>query len=383
MRVTVNGLSLRPTPTGVGQYTRQLFSAMRALATAPEITFFYGLGWSQAMAEARAPALDSAWRLGRGVPGVRALRRGVWQTRFGIGARRGGFDLYHEPNFFPFRTRLPTVITVHDVSPLRLPQTHLGASVRYFRRQLPDAVRRAQAILVDSEFVRDELLDYFPAASDKLTTVLLGVDARFHPRTPDACASVLAQYGLTFGRYFLAVGTLEPRKNLIVAVRAYSRLPESLRTHMPLVIAGAKGWLNVELEQALGQLASRDQVRVLGYVPQASLPALHAGAALFLYPSIYEGFGLPPLEAMASGVPVIASNRASLPEVVGNAGRLLEPADVDAWTQAMQALVEDRAQAAGLSEAGRVRAARFTWERCAHETLQVYQCVLANEGRGG
>lgn len=354
---------------------------MRALAAVPEIEFFYGLNWSRAMAEARAPALDSAWRLGRGVPGARAVRRMAWQASFGMGVRRGDFDLYHEPNFFPFRTRLPTVITVHDVSPLRLPQTHLGASVRYFRRELPAAVRRAQVILVDSEFVRGEMLDYFPEAADKLTTVLLGVDARFHPRTPEACASVLTGYGLIFGRYFLVVGTLEPRKNLSVAVRAYSRLPESVRADRPLVIAGVKGWLNAELERALAQLASRDQVRVLGYVPQASLPALHAGAAMFLYPSIYEGFGLPPLEAMASGVPVIASNRTSLPEVVGDAGLLLEPADVDAWTQAMHALVEDHALAARLSEAGRIRAGRFTWERCAAETVRVYQRLLAH-GRG-
>lgn len=331
------------------------------------------------MAEARAPVLDSVWRLGRGIPGGRTLRRMVWQAGFGRGVRRGGFDLYHEPNFIPYRTRLPTVITVHDLSPLRLPQTHPGTSVRYFRSRLPKAVRQARAILVDSEFVRGELLDFFPEAGDKVTTVLLGVNAKFHPRTPDACASVLAQYGLTFGRYLLAVGTLEPRKNLIVALHAYSRLPESVREHVPLVIAGGKGWLNEELMKALAPLASRGQVRVLGYVPQDWLPALHAGAALFLYPSIYEGFGLPPLEAMASGVPVIASCRASLPEVVGDAGLLLEPTDVEAWTQAMHSLIDDRAQAAELSGAGQIRASGFTWERCARKTLQVYQRVLADE----
>lgn len=352
---------------------------MGALADAPEIAFFYGATWSKAMAEARAPALDSVWRLGRGIPGTRALRRMVWQVGFGRGVRRGGFDLYHEPNFIPYRTRLPTVITVHDLSPLRLPQTHLGASVRYFRRQLPQAVRQARAILVDSEFVRGELLDFFPEASSKVTTVLLGVDASFRPRTPEMCASVLAQYGLTFDRYLLAVGTLEPRKNLIVALHAYSRLPELVRAHLPLVIAGGKGWMNAELTKALAPLVGRGQVRVLGYVPQASLPALHAGAALFLYPSIYEGFGLPPLEAMASGVPVIASSRASLPEVVGDAGLLLEPTDVEAWTQAMHTLIEDRAQAAALSAAGQIRAGRFTWERCARETLEVYRRVLADE----
>ena len=181
---------------------------------------------------------------------------------------------------------------------------------------------------------------------------------------------------MTHGRYFLAVGTLEPRKNVRTTVEAHSRLPARVREAWPLVVAGMKGWHTQAINRALELAQSRGDVRLLGHVGEEELPLLYAGAAMLSYPSIYEGFGLPPLEAMASGVPVIASNRASLPEVIGDAGMLLEPDDVEGLTSAMLRIVDDAAFANDLAVRGLARAKSFTWARCAALTMGSWETVL-------
>jgi alpha-1,3-rhamnosyl/mannosyltransferase len=205
----------------------------------------------------------------------------------------------------------------------------------------------------------------------------LGVDARFFPRTADATASPLSGFDLTHGRYFLAVGTLEPRKNVLTTLHAHSRLPQHVRAAYPLVVAGMRGWLTATISRELELAQTRGFVRVLGHVDDEALPALYAGAVMLSYPSVYEGFGLPPLEAMASGIPVAVSNRASLPEVVGDAGIVLEPHDVDGLTSIMQRIIDDSEFAADLIERGLAQARSFTWERCASLTMQCWEKVLA------
>ena len=172
------------------------------------------------------------------------------------------------------------------------------------------------------------------------------------------------------------MGTLEPRKNVLTTVLAHSRLPARIREACPLVVAGMKGWHTRTITRALEQAQSRGDVRLLGHVGEDELPLLYSGAAMLSYPSIYEGFGLPPLEAMASGVPVAASNRASLPEVVGDAGILLEPEDVEGLTAVMLRIVDDAAFANDLAARGIARAKSFTWTRCAALTMQSWERVL-------
>ena len=194
--------------------------------------------------------------------------------------------------------------------------------------------------------------------------------------TADETRPVLQPLELTHGSYLLSVGTLEPRKNMQATIAAYGRLPESVRARHPLVIAGMKGWRTSALEQLLEPLVQSGQVRMLGYLSREDLATVTAGARTMVYPSIYEGFGLPPLESMACGVPPITSDRSSLPEVVGDAGLMVDAHDIDGLTTSMHRLVDDDALRTRLSAMSLQRAATFTWDRCVDETVQVYRDAI-------
>jgi O-antigen biosynthesis alpha-1,3-rhamnosyltransferase len=188
---------------------------------------------------------------------------------------------------------------------------------------------------------------------------------------------VLIPKGLAYRSYILCVGTLEPRKNLGLVIHAYSSMPESYRSRRPLVIVGMRGWLTSGLEKMTRPLVASGQIRVLGYASETDLAALYAGAHVLVYPSLYEGFGLPPLEAMASGTPVIVSNRSTLPEVVGTAGIQIEATDTAGLVEALNELDQDAEAWQARAQASLARAACFSWRRCAEETLAVYRKVLA------
>jgi alpha-1,3-rhamnosyl/mannosyltransferase len=299
------------------------------------------------------------------------------QGRFTAGVNEHRIDLYHEPAFMAYRFRGPSVVTVHDISWVRHPETHPAERVREMNRVMPGVVRHAKHIVVDSDFVRQEVIRHYGVTPERVTTVLLGVSPEFRPVEPAACARVLSRFGVKHGEYILAVGTLEPRKNLATALAAYTRLPETFRRRYPLVVAGMNGWGMEGLSGSLKNMIAGGEVRLTGYVPQQDLPALYTGARALVYPSLYEGFGLPPLEAMACGTPVIASRRASLPEVVGDAGLLVEPLDDQAIARHMQQLVEDDALHARLAEAGRRHASQFTWRKFALGMLTVYRKALS------
>jgi alpha-1,3-rhamnosyl/mannosyltransferase len=199
----------------------------------------------------------------------------------------------------------------------------------------------------------------------------LGADV-FHPRSQSELTEKLSGYGLEYGRYLLVVATLEPRKNLLRLLQAYSSLDNSVRNRYPLVIAGAKGWLTDQLEKLLVSLESSGQIKRLGYIAQQDLPLLYAGAHGFVFPSLYEGFGLPLLEAMASGVPVLTSCRSSLPEVAGENALLVEPEDIDELAMAMVKLIEDDGWRETAIRGGLQQALKHSWERCIANTIGVY-----------
>ncbi len=382
INLAMNGSSLLTPHTGIASYTRNLALALRASGEA-EPALFYGMGWSS---EIRSSPLPGAGRLKDAV--LKVIPRPYWLRRLGIqqrcfdaGVRKHAFDLYHEPAFLPFRFDGPIVITIHDLSPLRYPETHPADRVENFRRMLPDAIERASRIIVDSEFVGREVMEMFRVDPARVCPIHLGVSAEYRPRTAEETSGCMARYGLQRGQYIFAVGTLEPRKNLIQAVEAHSRLPESTRRRAPLVLAGAKGWITGDLEAKLEAAERSGDVRWLGYVPAADLPLLYAAARFLVYPSIYEGFGLPVLEAMASGIPVITSNQASLPEVAGDAALMVEPRDGDGLREAMLRFVENDDEVRRHVELGYAQAARFTWHACAQRTIAVYRDALRAAGR--
>lgn len=374
IKLALNASSLLFPHAGIATYTKQLARALRQSAEV-DVLLFYRLYWTTKIRDAPLPGAgglkDALLRL---IPRPDWLRHfAVEQWRFDAVARKIKFDVYHEPVFIPYRFDGPTVITIHDLSPLRYPETHPADRVRKFRSQLPDAIAQAAKIIVDSEFVGREVIEMFRVDPARVRPVHLGVSADYRLRTAEETAGCMARYGLQRGQYIFAVGTLEPRKNLVQALEAHAALPERLRKAIPLVIAGMKGWLAQELKAGIRAAEERGEVRWLGYVPPDALPALYTGARLFIYPSFYEGFGLPVLEAMASGVPVITSNQASLPEVASEAAIMVDPHDRDALRDAMLRLIEDEGEARRRAKLGLAQAARFTWRACAERTLTVYR----------
>jgi alpha-1,3-rhamnosyl/mannosyltransferase len=386
LRVGLNAAALAVPRTGIGNYIVHLQAALAANGDVELRTFVDG-HWHEGVAAASRPiARGAAAHRLRNLakpllPLLRRWRHAQQQRAFARGAARHAIDVYHEPNYVPFEVDVPTVITVHDLSWLRHPETHPPDRVRWLMRAMPAAIGRAAAIIVDSEFTRSELQAAFAESADRLHTVHLGVDPSFRPRDATATAAALARLGLAHGRYVLSVGTLEPRKNIGHVLDAYARLPARLRDRYALAVAGAPGWRAHRLTRQLRALAASGHVRFLAGVTQEDLPIVYAGAAAFVFPSLYEGFGLPPLEAMASGVPVLVSQCTALPEVVGDAAVMLDPQRSDLTAQRIEALLDDPALAATLRERGLKRAAQLTWASCAQNTIAVYRVALQGTRR--
>ncbi len=376
VRIAFNAVPVLSPLTGVGQYTYRLIAEMqKLLACRPWL--FYGTSWQQDIRSAAAPLTRLGHRaLMRFAPNPQGISRLLKQVRFSMGVRGHSIDLYHEPAYLALRFRGPTVVTVHDISWIRHPETHPVERVRLMNKIMPRVIEQAAHIVVDSDFVRREVMSHYGVKPERVTTVHLGVAPEFFPLQTGHHVPVLERFGLRAGEYLLAVGTLEPRKNLSSVISAYLQLSCALRRKYPLVVVGMAGWGMEQLSSRLRQLVDSGEVRLLGYVPQESLPALYSGARMLVYPSLYEGFGLPPLEAMACGTPVIASRKASLPEVVGDVGLLVEPLDDLEIARHMRALIDDDELHARLGVNGRRRALGFTWRKFALEMLDVYRKVL-------
>lgn len=375
LKVAFNGVALLSPLTGVGQYARCLSEELLATG-AVKMNFFYASDWRSELRT--TPVRNLGWikrAVKRFVPHPYEVSRAVQNHYFQRGLRDWRPDVYHEPNFLPFGFAGPTVITVHDLSWLRFPQTHPADRVRIMRTRFPAAVREAAHLVVPTDFVRQEVMGEFGVAADRVTTTHEGARAIFHPRSADECAAVLSERGLAYRGFVLCVGTLEPRKNIEMVLNAYGALSSPFRARRPLVIVGMKGWLTSRLEALLRPMVERGDVRVMGYTPDDALAALYSAAQVLVYPSLYEGFGLPPLEAMASGTPVVVSDRASLPEVVGTAGVALPPDDIDGLVQVLRRFDEDSAFWQERAAAALARADTFSWHRCARETLAVYRRV--------
>lgn len=386
MKILVNGTPLLAPLTGIGQYVRHLFTAMEKLPEA-QIRMYYGAYCEQGMRLPSASASQTAQRTyglaQRFLPRPRSIKKLLERTMFKYHTRGelgGAKVLYHEPAYLPLPYNGPLVLTVCDMSCFDHPETHPVERVRLMQRDIPLAVANADHIIVISQASGQALRQWFNVDPARMSITHLAADPRFQPRYPEALAPELASLGLTPGCYVLSVGTLEPRKNLITLFAAYAGLPATLRKRYPLVVVGMKGWDTQGLMKFAEELIRRDELRLLGYVKDELIAPLYAGAAAFCYPSRYEGFGLPALEAMASGVPVITSNRTSLPEVVGDAGLMMAPDDVDAMREHLRQLLEDRAYAAALGQRGLLRAQTFSWERCARETFSVYEKVMRQRG---
>jgi alpha-1,3-rhamnosyl/mannosyltransferase len=282
-------------------------------------------------------------------------------------------SIVHGPNYYLPKFTGRSLVTIHDLSVFKYPEMHPPSRVKRLVSEINKSMRRANAVITDSAFTRQEVIDFFGWDPNRIHAVSLAASAEFHPRDSRSTAAALARHGLQWGRYCLFAGTIEPRKNIEALLDAYGALPARLRNEYPLVVVGFRGWRSDSLHARLADGATRGDVIYLGYVDAETLPVIHAGARLFVYPSHYEGFGLPVLEAMASGIPVVCSNATSLPEVAGDAAAQCDPNDIAQLAALMRRGLEDDSWQSEMRPKALARAEYFSWHRTATETAAVYQ----------
>lgn len=356
---------------GIGRYTRELLRALGAVDTESRYRLFfasrrvpYPLPPLPPNFHVRQLPLDDVW-LARLWHRARVPVLVNWIT--------GALNLFHSPDFTlpPVAHGTRTLLTVHDLTFVRDPESALPELRRYLNAVVPRSVARADHILADSAATRADLMEVYNTPAEKISVLYSGVNADFKPvREAAQLAAVRAKYRLGERPFIFAVGTLQPRKNYARLIQALARLP---LPDVQLVIAGGKGWLF----EAIFAEAERQHVteRVLfpGFVDDEDLPALYSAAAVLAYPSLYEGFGLPLLEAMACGTPVVTSNASCLPEVAGDAALCVSPTDVEALSGALEQVLTDTALRSSLIEKGFMRAAQFKWENAARQLITLYQ----------
>jgi len=390
LRIGIDISPLRGLKTGVGFYLENL---LQALASRPELEMmmFTGSDWLAGSAPGATAVEAGSGRslaalarftgvLGPAAAGAKALFNSTLVRPRYLARMPPGTRVMQHMELQLYGGAVPEILTVFDLSCIRHPETHPATRVAWHRRQLPRSLAAAAHILTISDFSKREIMECYGVPEHRITVTHCGVHAGFRSRDAAATTATLAPLGLQPGGYVLTTGTVEPRKNLGTLIRAHGMLPPDLQRRFPLVIAGKQGWkTGATMRIASGQV-SAGTVRLLGYVDAAILPSLYSGALAFAYPSIYEGFGLPPLEAMASATPTAVSRSSSLPEVVGDAALLVEPADVDAWRHCLAELMEDPALRARLASAGPERARRFTWDHAANIASNVYRNLAGGRG---
>ena len=287
---------------------------------------------------------------------------------------RSEMDIVHDPygvGALSFKMPFKKIITIHDLSPFLFPHTFDRITVLLHKLLLPRTLKTADKIITDSNSTKKDLVNYFNISEEKIRVILLAADEKFKRLNKEEINEVKQKHNLNFP-FILYVGMLEARKNITALIKAFYKIKKK-KLPNKLVITGKKGWKYKEIFKTIDKLNLQKDVVFTGYVSDVDLPALYNAADLFVYPSLYEGFGLPPLEAMACGTPVITSNTSSLPEVVGDAGIMVDPHDVDGLADAMHKVLSNDGLREDMIKKGLKRAKIFNWEKCAKETLEVYE----------
>jgi glycosyltransferase involved in cell wall biosynthesis len=354
---------------GVGRYTRELVTHLGPLAAPDELSLFY---FDFQRGGRPFPVNGAADAPCRWLPG--RFIQGAWKT---IGwppydLLAGAADVYHFPNFIrPPLRRGRSVVTIHDVAFLRHPETIEPGNYRHLKARIRETVERSDAIITVSSFTAREIEALLNVPADRIHPIASGLSGTMRRASDEATARVRQALGLE-RPYLLSVGTLEPRKNYPFLVDVFERLGGF---DGDLVVAGMRGWKDEPILARMRDSPRGGSIRYLQYVPDGDLPALYSGASLFVCPSLYEGFGFPPLEAMACGTPVVSSSAGSLPEVLGEDAVLLDGFDAETWAGKIEALLQDSSTLAALAARGPRRAAQFSWEETARKTWQIYRTL--------
>lgn len=393
LRLIYSVEAIFPPLTGIGRYTMELATRLPTHPDMEAVRFFSMGRWVDDLHDL-LPSLDTTSINSSTAISVRGLavylRKSLAKRTWAVnaysriiprlsGIRLRPFEdhLFHSPSFFVPRFNGRSIATIHDLSNYRYPELHPSSRRRLFELEMRRTLDSVSHIITDSESIRSEVIGQFAWPANRITAIHLGVSQDYTPRPAKDLTATLSTYGLRPLTYSLCVSTLEPRKKVSELLDAYHDISETLRRQFPLALVGGSGWLNDTIMEKIERGQHEGWLRYLGYVPDKDLPALYAGAHAFLYPSVYEGFGLPVLEAMASGTPVLTSSHSCLPEVSGGASLLVTPDDHGAFRDSIERLLTDdpwrqQARAMGLQNAR-----QKTWDRCARETVELYQSVMA------
>jgi glycosyltransferase involved in cell wall biosynthesis len=374
MLIGLDAIPLTEPRAGVGHYTFELARALACESPADEFELVYPSSYPSVDLN-KSESLPSNLKEAR--VRVGALGRRWWSAGLPRYAGRRALRLFHGTNYdVPLWGGAATALTVHDLSLLVHPETHERRRVWRARRRLPLMARASDAIIVPTEAVRREVCEHLRVAGDKVFAVHEAARALFRRVEFSETESVRRTLGVG-PEFLLAVGTIEPRKNLTALVAAFEEVTRARpSTSLQLVIAGGRGWLSEPLFEAVERSPARARIVLAGYVADDTLRALYSSCRAFVYPSLYEGFGLPPLEAMSCGAPVVAGRTPAVEEVTGGAARLFNPRETDALARALLELLDDETARRALADAGLRRAAHFSWERTARATLEVYDEAL-------
>ena len=378
MKVILSVEPVRFPLTGIGRYAYELAKGMQASGQVDELKLFSGTRFLPGLPE---PANTSG--------GTHGLKQLVQKNGLAMEAYRllmpmlrkqslkgHGDFIYHGPNFFlpPFPGR--KVATFHDLSPFKWAECFDPVKVRYLQREFRKTLDTADALITDSEYTRRELAEFAGWPLEKIHAVPLAAGPEFRPRTEDEVRPVLERHDLNYQGYSLFVGTIEPRKNIIRLLDAYELLPKAIRQKWPLILTGYRGWKSDDIHARIKNAERQGWAKYLGFLPSEELPLLYSGARLFVFLSLYEGFGLPVLEAMQSGVPVVCSDRASLPEVAGEAALLKNPDDLEGLAEAFLLVLDSDEYRERLILTANQQTKQFTWQRCTTEAISVYQQLI-------
>ncbi len=375
MRIGFDATSAVRQGAGIGRITREL---LRALAQHdPANTYRLIYASPPGAPDQPLPPLGPNFHV-RHLPFDDLWLARLWhraQAPLPVNWLTGGIDLFHAPDFTlpPTLPGTRTVLTVHDLSYVRDPESAVPVLRAYLNQVVPRSVARATHVIADSRATRDDLVALYGTAPSKITVLYSGVNAVFQPVSdPAALAAVRAKYGLGPAPFVLGLGTLQPRKNFARLIQAVARQPDPL---LNLVIVGGKGWLYDAIFAEVARSGLEGRVIFPGFADDGDLPALYSAARVFAYPSTYEGFGLPILEAYACGTPVVTSTASCLPEVAGDAALLVNPTDVDALAAALHQAATDEALRTTLIATGFERVQAFTWDNAAKQLLELYAAV--------
>jgi glycosyltransferase involved in cell wall biosynthesis len=373
MRVAIDAIPLVAKKTGVGHYTDALAEGLARTHDDHQYELVSPFDFPfPSFSNGHTPPPN----LHKRFTPVQPMFRKWWLVGLPALLRISPFDLFHGTNYcIPMFAPCPTVVTIHDLSLYAQASTHEKKNVQRGKRRIPIMAKRADMIIAPSEATKRETIEYLGISPDRIRVVYEAARAKMKPLRIEDCEDVLRKHGIQ-QPYLLYTGTIEPRKNLLKLIRAYHELLTATEHRPMLVLCGGRGWLDEEVFELVAELKLQRMVKFTGYVDDEDLPALYSACEVFVYPSLYEGFGLPPLEAMACGAPVVTSNTSSLPEVVGDAGRMIDPNEPLQLSQALAHLLSDPVQRDHLGRAGYERSKQFSWERAGHETQAVYDQVF-------